>query len=351
MQSADVKCVVPRATLSDAANSRIPQVLGLCAGDYPRLASYINEATQQLINVAGETGFYGGWAKTVFNVACTDPYITLPAEFARLVNIDVCRWPIPVQNQWYEVLEAGIGLQTACEGRYGCGMQAAFERSNVLTAVDLTTSNQYIRVYITDARDIGKRIVFTGAKDSNGNGIYSTDPLNPVDGFALVFDQPFVTSTFIVTAFSGVIKDVTYGDIIVQQVDATTGVAVQLARYTPTETRPSYRRYYLQAGCPVTSTANTRQVTAMAKYQFRPVSNPTDFLIISNIPALKAKCEAIRFSEMDNPQSQAMALLKHREAVRRLNQELTHYEGIKPAINLAPFGTATLDRQAIGTLI
>lgn len=342
-----------RITLQNVADSRIPQVLGLCAGDLPRLASYINEAQQQLINVAGETGFYGGWAKVVFNVSCTDPYITLPPEFARLVNLDVCRWPIPVQNQWYEVLEAGIGLQTPITGRYGCGMQAAFERANVLTTVDLTPTNQYLRAYITDARDINKRIVFTGAKDQNGFGIYSTDPRNQVNGFPLVFDQPFVTSPFIVTAFSGVIKDVTYGDVIIKQVDATTGVEVQLARYTPNETNPSYRRYYLQAGWPVSQNASvtTRQVTAMAKYEFVPAVNPTDFLIIGNIPALKDKCEGIRFSEMDNPTAQAMAISKHRDAVRKLNQELQHYEGDTPAINLAVFGTAKLERQRIGSLI
>jgi hypothetical protein len=341
-----------RVTLADVANSRIPHSLGLCATDYPRIASYVNEAIQQLISVAGETGFWGGWAKVVFQIACGDPYITLPAEFARIVNIAVCRRGIPIFNEWYEVLEAGIGLQTPCQGKYGCGIQAAFERANVLTTVDLTASNQYIRVYITDARDIGKRIIFTGAKDSNGYGIYSTDPQNPINGFALVFDQPFTTSAFVVTAFSGVIKDVTYGDVLVKQVDATTGAEVLLARYTPTQTNPTYRRYYLQAGCPIAQNADvqTRQVVAMAKYEYQPVVNPTDFLIIGNIPALKAKCESIRFSEIDNANSQAMALLKHRQAVKLLNQELQHYGGDQPDVNVAVFGTAKLERQMIGSL-
>lgn len=341
-----------RLTLSDVSNSRIPQALGLCAGDYPRLASYINQATQELISVASETGWYGGWAKLRLAITCGNPYVTLPAEYARLVNINICRWPMPIFNEWYEVLEAGIGLQDPCTGKYGCGIQATFERAAVPTAVDLTASNQLLRVYLTDARDINKRILFLQAVDNNGVGIYSTDIGNQINGFPLVLNQPFTTSTSIVTSFAAVVKDETFGDVILKQVDATTGAEVQLARYTPKQTNPVFRRYYLQGFCPSDPNAvnQTRQVTAMAKYEYQPVSEPTDLLLISNLPALKAECEAIRFSEMDNPSAQAMSLLKHRQAVKMLSQELAHYHGDQPSVVLALQGTAKLERQRIGTL-
>lgn len=341
-----------RLTLQDVSNSRIPDVLGYCRGDWPRLSSIVNQATQELMGVASETGWWGGWDKVVLNMPCGEFYITFPAHYSRMINIALCRWPIPIFNEFYEVLEAGIGLQDTCQGKYGCGIQAAFERQAVPTVVDLTATNQYLRVYITDARDINKRIIFLGAKDANGVGIYSTDIQHQIQGFPLVFNQPFATSSFIVTSFTAVAKDVTYGDVILKQVDATTGVEVQLSRYTPQQTNPVFRRYYLQGGCPQPSNATppTRQVTAMAKYEYRPVSEPTDLLLISNIPALKAKCEAIRFSEIDNPNSQAMALLKHRQAVKILNQELAGMTGESPAVNLAVFGTAKLERQMIGSL-
>lgn len=338
-----------RLTLSDAAKSRIPDVLGLCHGDFPRLASYINQATNELMMAAPETGWADGWAKIVFDLGCADNYITLPPEFSRLVNINVCRTAIPVFNEWYETLEAGIGLQSPCVGRWGCGIQAAFERTNVPTAIELPTSNQYLRVYITDARDVNKRIVFLDAKDSAGNGIYSTDIGNQINGFPLVFTQPFTTSAFIVTRFSAIQKDVTYGDVVLKSVDASTGIETFLARYTPQQTNPVYRRYYLQAGCPWTTdisstTPRSRQVTAMAKYEFRLVSEPTDLLLISNLPALKAKCESIRFSELDNPTAMQMSAAKHAGAIRLLNKELATYHGIAPALNVAPFGTAKLER-------
>lgn len=341
-----------RLTLQDIGSSRIPQSLGLCATDWPRISSYVNQATQTLMNAASETGFLGGWAKVVFNLPCSENYITLPPEFARLVNLTVCRWPIPVFNSWYEVLEAGIGLQEPCTGRYGCGLNAAFERSNVPTAVDLDPVGQFLRVYVTDARDINKRIVFLGAKDQNGNGVYSTDVQNQIQGLPLVFNQPFSTTAFVISSFSAVVKDETYGDIVLVQVDQTTGTEVQLSRYTPKQTNPVFRRYYLQAGCPIppNTTPGTRQVVCMAKYEYQPVSEPLDLLLISNIPALKAEVEAIRFSEIDNPQSQAMALLKHRQAVKMLNQELASAHGDQPSVVLALQGTAKLERQRIGTL-
>lgn len=341
-----------RLTLSDVSNSRIPDVLGLCRGDFPRLSSYVNQATQELMGVASETGWWGGWDKLVINMPCGESYITFPAEYSRLINIALCRWPIPVFNEFFEVLEAGIGLQDTCHGKYGCGIQAAFERQSVPTAVDLTPGNQYLRVYITDARDINKRIIFLGARDANGVGIYSTDIQHQIQGFPLVFNQPFTTSSFIVTSFTAIVKDETFGDVILKQVDATTGAEVQLSRYTPKQTNPVFRRYYIQGGCPRPSndTPPVRQVTAMARLEYRPVSEPSDLLLISNIPALKAKVEAIRFSEIDSPQAQAMALLKHRQAVKILSQELASMTGESPAVNLAPFGTARLEKQLIGQL-
>jgi hypothetical protein len=43
---------------------------------------------------------------------------------------------------------------------------------------------------------------------------------------------------------------------------------------------------------------------------------------------------------------------KHKEAVRFLNGEIAHYYGIdNPAIQVSVFGSARLERQAIGTMI
>lgn len=349
-----------RTKLSDISNTRIPEIVGVCADDFPRLSSYLNEAQQRLINAAGENGFWGSWHKVVFNVTRTNPYITLPPQYARMISMDVCRRPVPIQNEHYEFLEFGIGLQVPCTSEspflgYQCGTMQGYDRNVVNTAYDLTATNQYLRTYITDVRDIGAKFLISGALDANGVGIYTNDVNLQVDGFYLLGDQPFTTSTSIVTSFQAFSKPVTYGDVLLYQVDATTGEEMFLSRYTPQETNPTYRRYFIKTlpcGCCVSPTnPGYVQVTTLLKVEYTPAINPSDFLIIGNVPALKAECESIRYSEIDNEASQVFSVKKHQDAIALLNAEITHYVGkSRPAINVAPYGSARLENSMIGIL-
>jgi hypothetical protein len=344
----------------------LPQTVGLCAEDTPGIAAYVNRAQEQLIVAGGETGWWGGWQKVVFTVTRCSPYITMPREFARIINMDVCRFPIRVQNEFYEMLEAGVGLQDFCKCRDWCGALEGFERGVFPTMVDLTPTNQLLRVYLTDARDAGSRVLIGPALDQNGNNIYSQDGLNSVNGFYLPLESPFTTSGFIVTNIGGIQKDATYGDVLLYQVDATTGAQVLLARFKPDETNPAYRRYFihkLPCSCntvaapgnpcgPALVTPGSVQVTAMAKLAFVPANRDTDFLIIGNIPALIEECKSIRYADMDTPNAAAMEAKSHAKAINLLNKELAHYTGkLQPAVNFAPWGTASLERHRIGRMI
>ena len=266
----------------------------------------------------------------------------------------VCNFPIRIQNQWYEFLEAGIGPVPKPCGNQWIDPLEAFERGVWPTAFDMVGTNNFLRVYISDPRDVGLRMLVSGT-DANGNSIYSTDGSMEVIGTYLTFQQPFFTTGFVVTSITSVQKDLTYGDVRLYQVDATTGVETLLSKYGPDETAPAYRRYYINSlhGChSSTATLTTNiQVKAMAKLEFLPARRPTDFLIIGNLPALKEECLAIRYGEMDSGTGAAMANQKHRAAIRLMNQEMTHYLGKdRVAVNFAPFGTAKLEHQNIGGL-
>lgn len=343
-----------RLTLQQVAESGLLTRIGLCTGDYPRMARAVDQAQRRLIMAAGENGWWGGWAKTVFNVVRSDPYITLPAQFARMIAMDVCRQPVKIQNEWYEFLEAGIGLQTECNN---CSPLQSYERGTVSTAYDLTSTNQKLRIYPTDVRDVGKRVLISGAKDANGNGIYTQDVNNPVIGFMMTLQLPFTTSDYVVTSFTGIQKSETYGDVVFKQVDATSGAESLLARYEPKTITPQYRRYYLhglpQRCCVVPNDpSDTVRVTTMLKYEWQPVSRPTDFLLIGNLDALVEECQAVYYAEMDDLESQAKVVVHHNNAIRLLNAELRHYQGVtRPAVAVSPWGTAHLNRRRIGTLV
>lgn len=346
-----------RVTVNQVQQSRIPQSLGLCAGDLPQICSYVNEATQRLINAGGETGWFGGWLKVLFQVSRCDPFITCPREFARVIQLAPCGRGVKIQNQFYEMMEAGIGLQEYRNCKNWCGAMAGYERNSVPTMVELTPANQLLQVMVTDPRDVGSRILIAG-NDQNGNPIYSQDGENSVLGFYITLASPFATSGFIVSSIASIQKDATYGDLLLYQVDSTTGVQVLLSRFAPDEINPSYRRYYinkLPCGCfchtaqspciqPVTPNT-TVPVSAMVKLEFIPVNRATDFLIIGNIPALKEECLSIRYGEMDAPNVPGMAAQHHARAIKLLQDELRHYEGDQQiSMNFAPFGTARLSR-------
>jgi len=338
--------------LKDVRQSRIPETLGACASDNNRFVQIVNEADQRLVFAGGETGWWGSWARTAFTVSGTsNPYITLPRTIARFTNLDICRHPVKIQNEFYEFLEAGVGLQPGC----ACNALETYDRGLFPTFSDIVPPNKRLRFYITDASDIGRRILVQGT-DQNGTTIYSLDGIDEVTGIYLAFKQPFVDTPFDITTLTGLQKDATVGQVKVFEVDTVTGVSRLILTMEPSEEVAGYRRYFIN-GLPnnccgaVAPASPTTQVTAMAKLAIIPVIVDTDYLCTQNIAALKEECQAVRFGEMDDSTSAGQAALHHRNAIRLLNGELVHHLGKeRPAINFAPFGTAKLSQQRIGSL-
>lgn len=340
-----------RLTFGQVRQARLPRVLGQCAANIPEIRSIVNEAQQRLIQAGGETGWYGGWQKTAFTVA-SDDTITLPREIIRIQNVAVCDYAVPIQNGFYEFLEGGIGPQP----ENGCGTNCSnairlLDRGMFPTMVDISTTDQRIRVYPTNAADYGKRILFSG-KDANGVIIRSLDGTVMVNGEYVTLGTPFVDTISGFSEITGIQKDMMTDDVLVYQYDMVSGDEVLLARLAPDELVPQYRRYYIDNKPSYCCGGQTIQVQGMAKLEAVPVYKDTDYLVIGNLPALIAECEAIRYSEMDSPTALAMEDRKHKEAIRLLQNELRHYMGShKPAITNPIYGTAKLSYQRIGSLV
>jgi len=234
-----------RLRLFDVQQSRFPRVMGLCQGDIPAIADRVNSAQQSLLfcKEASNESFNGTYAEISFQVSRDVPYVTLPREIARLEMATVCDYPVSVENMFVNFLLFGNG-RLRKNRRCNTNFLQIVARNNAVTFVDMTNSPQYIRAYITDERDIAKRFLLQG-KDSNNNTIYSTDNLLEVTGIFVALDQPFVTSPLTLNSITGLMKDVTYGEVSFFQVDPTTGDEVELLKMQPGETTASYRRYYL----------------------------------------------------------------------------------------------------------
>ena len=121
---------MPRIRLLDFRLSRGAQAVGLCQGNIADIAQIVNSAQERLVNDrgAGDTGWWGSWATMGFNVAAAAPYITLPREVTRLIDVSVCGRPIGIQNQFYEFLQFGIGNQPKTSCNPGCPFLQTYDR-------------------------------------------------------------------------------------------------------------------------------------------------------------------------------------------------------------------------------
>lgn len=332
--------------------SRIPQVIGSCASDTARLLAYVNSATELLVLAGGETGWFGTWDKMAFHVACTSPYLITPINVARVINLDVCNMPIKIQNGFFEMMENGIGYQeranSSCPGN-GCAITQAFDRGMQPFLTDFVAGN-FIRAYPSNIADVGKRLFFAGT-DTNGLPVSSLDNGSVVPGVFLTLEMPYAQTAVTFNTVTNVTKDQTIGLVALYQVDASAN-ATLLANYDPGTQYPAYRKYFINAlpkNCCGSPTVGLVTLQAMCKREFIPYTNDMDELLISNIEALTAACQSIRFSEMDSPtasqkQGQFMA-----SAIKILTNELAHYFGLeRPAVVFSAMGNRSADREYSG---
>lgn len=272
-------------------------------------------------------------------------------------KVQVCQSPVWIQNQFYEYLDFGNGRMPQVLRDDFCMVQG-YTRNNVITFADQTVFPCTLRVYAVDPADVasGKRVLFQGLDPTNSI-IYTQDTLDQVQGEFVYLQSPFADTTFQFNRITGIQKDVTNGAIQIFQVDPTTGDQTLLLTMEPGETVAGYRRYFLNnlpfACCHVTPVTTTNlQVTAIVKLELIPVAVDTDYLLFTNLEAIIEECQSIRYGEMDNEKAQKLAMVHHLNAVRYLQGELVHVYGKeRPAVNFAPFGTARLCRQKIGTLM
>lgn len=351
-----------RLRFYDCRVSRLPQAVGLCQGDTNRLAQYFNSAQSRLVmcREAGEEGWYGGWAEVQFTLSQSTPYITFGPDVARLELVDLCNSPIQVNNQFTEYLRYGNGrLPKQFQSCHrGCWTPQAYTRNNSATFTDLTNAPQAVAVYPGSDADVGKRVLLQGL-DNNGNTIYSQDGASQITGIFVTLAQPFVLAPMQFNSITGIQKDLTEATVTFFQIDPTSGAQVQLLVMQPWETTAWYRRYYFnnlpQTCCgPINNPSQPRVVTltGIVKLELTPLASDTDYLLIQNLEAMIEECQSVRYSTMDTPNAKQMELLKHKNAVGLLNGEINHYLGSEsPAVNLSVFGSARLQKQAIGTLI
>ena len=356
-----------------------PRQTGISSGDIAVVCQSINAAQERLRydQVFGDEGPPGSFAEVAISVPRNNPYITCPRGVDGLSAIDVCKHPIPLSNQFAEYLLFGTGHMPKCDRWNGLAQrwrgQAGFTRNYSPTFSDLSGGPKRIMIVPENVEDAvpnpqsrqTARVLVQGL--CNGVPVVTVEAGRTVPGEYVLVTQPYAMTqnAFDPPALTGIQKDVTLGNIQVWQADPTYGTAEIISVMEPSETTGWHRRYYidrLPPGCcpfqricppsPVTGIAPSPpcplpppiqnefvEVTALARLEMIPVSQPEDWLFIQSIEALKLECMAGYMYGIQDAGSKQQAAEYHKRAVQILIGQSYAEEGKNAvAANVAPFG-------------
>lgn len=343
----------------DFMASRGPGLLGICSTDVAGCAAVVNAATERLLfaKEVGDSGWIGTWSEIQFAITQEDPFITTPYDVARIQSLDLCTYPIPLQNQFWEYLRFGFGRwpKSACTNNR-CAPLVSYDRGKFPTFSDVVPPDKMIRVVLTDAGDVDKRVLLQSL-DGNDQPRYSLDGTVQITGDMLTLAAPFVDSPAVVNKVTGIQKDLTLGPVSFYELDTIAATQRLILTMQPGETTGAYRRYYV-GGLPRNccslpeSTATEVQITAICQLAFVPVAVTTDWLVVPSIEALINECQCGRYLGIDEANSKQMAAFHHSQAIRLLQGQSIHDQGsLAPAVLFSPFGTARLSRVGIGSIM
>lgn len=328
--------------------ARVTGTTGMAVTD-ERLIEYVNTATEELIN---EYDF--PWAFDRLRFRVTTGRITLPGDYERIALMSLDRVPMQMQSPWFEFVGTGLDLITEVSSdsqiNFLKDVIGVLDKEDCASFRDVPTDDTYtIRVFgQVDERICDERPNVTlYGYDSSGQWIRSAtgnshicatangpEPSNYEDGTRIPImgdTAPFyVDSTQTLSEITAAKKPVTRGKVYIYAV-GTTGTPVLLAVYAPRETNPVYRRYFI----PGLNSGQEYSVLARCRRRYMPIVEESDYLLISNLPAMKAMVMAIYYLEA----ADADKYLKYKSvAVDILKKEAKAYIGLqrqKPLITFS----------------
>lgn len=300
--------------LIDARNSlALKSIAGVCT-EGADFVSIINEVMERLMK-------RGGWWETeqLMRLCAYNGCITWPRYVGTVLGIKFqCTGEFQIRNNWW----ATMGPH-CCAG-WG-GDHTMRDANNSPFYNDIPCGGQQLRVYATKNEDIGKKVIFFGL-DSNQQPLQRKVNGAWRAGFEVTIGMPYgSTGSVLISKVTKVIKEPTQANILVYGYDATQNTIRDLALWEPSETHPDYRRSIVHnfqcipTGCAESDGVRQRNLEALVKLEFIPVTQDYDFLAIDNFTALKFGIQAIRLEEANQDQA---AEVKWAKAIQDLNFEL-----------------------------
>ncbi len=260
---------------------------GYCADD-ARVVDCINSAISKLVIKAPSDATTARMRLHVTSSGC----VTLPREVSHIIKANICGRKTEVNNRWYEFLAGGMGSH---EDNRTCVLSFNDLGDGFRTHSDIINPRRIL--VIGEAHEEDAEIIIRGL-DEHGKEVLThvyenDDPTKIIESYQgervkIRHDVPLYTNNMF-SAITSVVKPETNGYVYLatyepDQLEKTR----QIAMYHPSETRPSYRRYFVSGGYSVKSTT----IIALVKLRFLPAVNDSDTLLVQNIPAIEAMMKA-----------------------------------------------------------
>lgn len=332
--------------------ARVAGVSGMEIKD-ARVMAYTNSAIFELMNE-------GDWPSIVgrLRFKTCGCKITVPSDYDRFFYCTIDRFPMMMQSPWYEFVGYGWDvppLLTQAGGVDNTAFQLWGQLSGVLDKDDVGTfndvpsdGNQYFpAVYATVNEAVNGANPFINVQgyDSSNNWIRTQDTSGAwIDGQNITINgnaplSPTVGAVAI-SQVTAITKPLTNGNVLLYCQQAGGQNSTFLCTYAPKDTTPFYRRYEVPGLRNVLSPGGTKNHCVLARLRKRyvPITCDSDFLLISNLPALLSMVQGIYYRESKDFQSYQMF---KSAAVELMQKEMKSYLGLqrtKPAIT---FGEGT----------
>lgn len=291
--------------------ARVAGTTGMSITD-PRMLARVNEAVMELMPEGPWPGVVDRW-----KIRATSGKIVLPPELDMMLEFTVDGVPQQIMSPWAEFVNYGPGIgedllprsggMLVTRSWWGCSGGNVYDRGElpVYTQIpvsdgscgcaDVPVGPWWVRQYATRTEEAEAYSTVQGIKDgeivrtqvetSDGSGMewINGERIPISDGSGYFQSEETFDS---ITAYT---KPQTNGYV---RLTAWNGdVEIELSKYAPWETTPSYHHYWsprLQmTDCGGDTESCDRVILARCRRRFVPVAEETDVMIISNILALK----------------------------------------------------------------
>lgn len=304
---------------------------------------YVNVATEEIMQ---EYDFASVIDR--YRITTSNGRITLPGNYDRAMLMTIDRVPAAMQSPWYEFVGYGLDLVhdwTADSEQINRQpfLEGVLDREEVCLFKDIppvSDGTQYtLRIATTaDERINGEQpdnVVIQGL-DGNGEPIRTADANGDyINGVSFAFEQGGVyqiaSDPQVFSAVTRVLKPETRQPLNLYMTPVGLSQFTQIGRWGALETTPSYRRYYI----PNIDTTQSHCILTRCRLRYVPIKADNDFLIISNLPALKAMIMAVYYLEAADAEQYARYKAI---AVDILKKEMKAYVGLQRQKPLITFG-------------